>query len=99
MQPARPDSVLARLVFVNLLKCNSQGVAKLCLIHVEHQAAHADSAADVFINWFREFSSGHETVAASYGITAKSSRHSLDRRIASVPILSRRVYRGNRTRQ
>ena len=63
LQATRPDSVRARLVFVNLLKCNSQGVAKLSLIHIEHQAAHADSAADVFINWIRGFDSGHRSVS------------------------------------
>ena len=74
MQATRPDSVRARLVFVNLLKCNSQGVAKRCLIHVEHQTAHADWLPTCLSIGFEDLIQASVGIAAPYGITGKSSR-------------------------
>ena len=74
MQPARTNRVRPLLVFLNLLKCNSQGVAKLCLIHVEHHVAYTDSAADMLADVVRGIDPWHGTVAALYDITAQADR-------------------------
>jgi hypothetical protein len=50
---------VALFVFLNLLKCNSQGVTELLLAHLEHQAAHTNPAADVLVDGVRGIGSGH----------------------------------------
>jgi hypothetical protein len=74
MQPARTNRVRPLLVFLNLLKCNSQGVAEFRLAHIKHGPPHADAVADVLVDGVRGFGSGHGTIAALYDITARADR-------------------------
>src|SRR3954463_13496737 len=46
LQSAGANSIGALLVFLDLLKRQTEGVAKLLLAHTEHHAAHADTAPD-----------------------------------------------------
>src|SRR3954468_4164799 len=50
LQPARTDAVGSLLVFLNLLECEVERVAKLFLAHPEHHAAHADATADMSVD-------------------------------------------------
>jgi len=50
LQSACPDPVRALFVFLYLLKSNPEGVPKLLLAHLEHQAAHTNPAADVVVD-------------------------------------------------
>jgi hypothetical protein len=70
MQPARTNRVRPLLVFLDLLKCNSQGLAEFSLAHLEQYPTHANAVADVLVDGVRGFGSGHGTVAAPYDITA-----------------------------
>ena len=74
MQPARTNRVRPLLVFLNLLKCNSQGVAEFRLAHIKHGPPHADAVADVLVDGVRGFGSGHGTIGAPYDITAQRGR-------------------------
>ena len=47
VEPARTDAVDAFFVFLHLLKRDAEGIRKLCLAQVEHQASHPDPGADV----------------------------------------------------
>jgi hypothetical protein len=74
IQPARTNRVHPLLVFLNLLKCNSQGVSELRHTHIEHDPTHANAVADVLVDGVRGFGSGHGTIGAPYDITAQRGR-------------------------
>src|SRR5579862_2261604 len=55
LQAAGPYSVCALLVFLHLLKCQTQRVSELFLAHAQHHSAHAYPTANVLIDWIRRF--------------------------------------------
>src|ERR1700730_10901955 len=50
LDAACSDPVGALLVFLNLLECKAQCFAEFFLTHTEHDAAHAHTTADIFVN-------------------------------------------------
>jgi hypothetical protein len=50
LQAARPHTVRSFLVFLDLLEREPEPVAELRLAHSEHQPAHPDPAAYVFVD-------------------------------------------------
>jgi hypothetical protein len=50
LEPASAYAVDALLVFLNLLECKAKCIGKSRLAHVEHEAAHTDATADVFVS-------------------------------------------------
>ena len=51
LQAAGADAVHTFFVFLNLLKGDANLVGQVRLAHLEHQTAHADAAAHVFVDW------------------------------------------------
>src|SRR5215470_10047948 len=50
LQAAGTDAVGSLLVFLNLLKCQPEGVAELFLAHAQHHATHPHTTTHVFID-------------------------------------------------
>src|SRR3984893_6267720 len=59
LQPAGTDTVGAFLVFLDLLKRQTESVAKLLLAHRQHHPAHAHAAADMFVDRVRRLFGDH----------------------------------------
>jgi hypothetical protein len=70
LESARANPVNALFIFLDLLKCQTQGFSQFFLAHAKHHAPHADAAADVAIDgvggffhevWFQSprFRRGH----------------------------------------
>jgi hypothetical protein len=53
LEPAGADTIGAFLVFLNLLKSQSERIAKFFLAQAQHQPAHPHSAAHVLVDWIR----------------------------------------------
>ena len=58
VEAAGADAVGALLVFLNLLESQAERLTELFLTHAEHDAAHADTAADILVNRVGRFG-GH----------------------------------------
>ena len=50
LKPACADAIGTLFVFLHLLECYAQRVAKLGLAQVKHQASHSDPRADVYVS-------------------------------------------------
>ena len=55
LDAAGADPVGALLVFLNLLEGQAQCFAEFFLAHAQHDAAHAHTAADIFVNRIGRF--------------------------------------------
>src|SRR5215471_20628001 len=71
-QPARPDAIRARLVFLYLLVGNAERVPKLLLAHCKHHAAPAYLAANVSIDGVRGLFGGNCIAKRHGGPLAKA---------------------------
>ena len=68
LQPTGSDAVGALFVFLDLLKSETERIAKLFLTHGEHHATHAHPAADMLVDWIRGlFGGGHNDLLCSRG--------------------------------
>ena len=59
LQPARADPVGSLLVFLDLLKGNSESIAEPRLTHVQHHTAHAHATANVLVYGIGRLFAGH----------------------------------------
>jgi hypothetical protein len=50
LQPTSADPVSPLLVFLHLLKSDSEGISQVLLAHVEHHSAHAKPASDMLVD-------------------------------------------------
>jgi hypothetical protein len=55
LKSAGTDASFAVFVFLNLLKRDAERIAESALAHLQHEAAHADADADVFVSWLGRF--------------------------------------------
>jgi hypothetical protein len=55
LKSAGTDAICAVFVFLHLLKRDAERVAETALAHLQHEAAHADADADVFVGWLGRF--------------------------------------------
>src|SRR5580692_8841376 len=60
LQPAGADAVGAFFVFLDLLECQAELIGEPFLAHVQHEASHANTAADILVGWIRKFYGHHE---------------------------------------
>src|SRR5580704_14170871 len=60
LQPAGTDPIGAFLVFLHLLKRQTESVAELLLAHRQHHSAHAHAAADMFVDRIRRLFGDHD---------------------------------------
>ena len=59
LQPARADPIGALFVFLDLLKCQPERVAKLFLAHSQHHAAHTNATSDMLVGRVRRLFCEH----------------------------------------
>jgi hypothetical protein len=71
LEPAGADPVNALFIFLDLLKCQAQGISQFFLTHAKRHTPHADAAADVPIDgvggFFHESGSNRHASGAPLG--------------------------------